>query len=253
MTAPAFAVNPYRFTNDPEAMRRFLEALGLVPRFASGIGYVMLEAGSGWVSVHPADLSATHAEHGETQLSLLALAGDGEDAAEALADLGLDAKLWEEQYGGQAGVVGPAGEGIWVDGKLKDTVGAGEPDPAITVVAVRYSADFAADRAFFATLGFAEMDGASEWWTSLTAPGGGTVGLHKPSDGADLTSRPSEHNPIGAIALASLGFATSHPLEELAARLTEAGYEASVVEDAAARKIHVVDPDGKTIEIHPAG
>lgn len=252
MTAPAFSVNPYRFTSDPEAMRRFLETLGLVPRFASGIGFVALESGSGWVGVHPDELSATHAEPGETQLALLALEGDGEDAAEAIIDLGLQARLWDEQFGRQAGVVGPEGEGIWVNDKLRDTVGAGDPDPGISVVAVRYSHDFDADREFFTRLGFVEQEGGNEWWTALTAPGGGTVGLHKPSRSEDLTSRPSEHNPIGAVALAGLGFATTQPLEDLEARLRDAGYEASIVEDDAARKVHVVDPDGKTIEIHSA-
>ena len=252
MTAPTFSVYPLRFTPDPGAWRPFLEALGLVPRFASGIGFMMFESGSGWVGIHPDELSATHAEPGETQLALLSLEGDGEDAAEAIKDLGLKAQLWDEEFGQQAGVIGPQGEGIWVNAKLKDTVGAGDADPGMAVVAVRYSADFEADRAFFAKLGFAEQEGGSEWWTALTAPGGGTVGLHKPSRDVDATARPSEHNPIGAVALASLGFATTHPLEEIVSRLTQAGYEATLLDDDAAHKVHVTDPDGQTIEIHGA-
>lgn len=245
----AFSVNPFRFTADPEAMRRFLETLGLVPRFASGIGYVLLEAGSGWVGVHPADLSATQADPGETQLALLSLEDDAEDAAEAMKDLGLKARLWDEEFGQQAGVIGPAGEGIWVNSKLKDTVGGGSPDAGITVTAVRYSSDFDSDREFFTKLGFVEEEGGSEWWVSLTAPGGGTVGLHKPSEG-DAVARPNEHNPIGAVALADLSFTTTHPLEDLLARLTEAGYEAKIDEGETLRAVHVVDPDGKTVQIH---
>lgn len=252
MTASTFSVYPFRFTPQPEAWRPFLETLGLAPRFASGIGFMMFEAGSGWVGIHPEELSATHAEPGETQLALLSLEGDGEDAAEAIKDLGLKAQLWDEEFGQQAGVIGPRGEGIWVNAKLKDTIGAGAPDPAVGVVAVRYSSDFAADTEFFSRLGFAAEDGGNEWWTALTAPGGGTVGLHKPSGDDDRTARPSDHNPIGAVALAGLGFTTTGSLEDLVARLNEAGYSAELPENTAGHSVHVTDPDGQVIEIHSA-
>ena len=47
-----------------------------------------------------------------------------------------------------------------------------------------------------------------------------------------------------------LGFETSQDLAELASRLRAAGHRAEVV-DGAVRSVHVTDPDGQHLEIHP--
>lgn len=52
------------------------------------------------------------------------------------------------------------------------------------------------------------------------------------------------------MALVRLGFETTEELGALAERLRGAGYEARVVENEV-RSVHVTDPDGMQLEIHP--
>lgn len=89
----------------------------------------------------------------------------------------------------------------------------------------------------------------TQWWQALSAPGAGTIGLHAPGGEDDRVSRPSG-TEFGDIALVRLGFETAEDLDALAARLRNAGHDARVVEDEV-RSVHVTDPDGKRLEIHP--
>lgn len=244
-------VNPYRFSADPIAMLTFLEALGLVPVVSSASGYTLLQAQSGYVAVHPPDDSPTGPIAGETHLVLLT--DDATAAADHLRAAGLPTTTWDESYGRHAGVVDPRGDGILINEEQSDLYGytghpAASPGP-VGVTAVRYSHDFAADLPFYAALGFQVATDGGEWWQGLRAgPESGVIGLHFTEDALPVSAGGSE---IGPNPLVNLGFETDEPLAALAARLTAAGHPAEVVTDAAATKVHVTDPDGCLIEIHP--
>lgn len=241
----SYSVNLYRFTDDPAAMVAFYEHLGLRTRVTSdGGGYALLEAAAGWVAVHPAATAAT-VEPGETQLVLLT--EDADAAATDLASRGLDARVWDESYGRQAAVRTPLGSDVWINEHQVDLYGYrahadGAPGP-IEVSAIWYSEDFDRDSAWLGALGFEQVGYADDWWRGLTN-GRGRVGLHGVDD--------QHPEPRGETLSVSVGFQTPEPLDALADRLRAAGYtDARIVTDAAATKVHVTDPDGREVEIHP--
>lgn len=252
MTTPTFAVNPYRFSADPAAMIAFLETLGLRKAVTSeGEWFGLLRAGAGWVAVHPVSSSQTSAGPGETQLVLLT--ERAADAAAALEARGVHATVWDESYGQHAGVIDPAGGGVWINEHQADLYGYvghdAAADPRLSVTMVRSSADRDADRAFFAGFGFESDPGANEWWEALRAsPTSGVIGLHAPMPGERASS--SAPSPFAErTSVARLGFETTEDLDELAARLTASGHHAAVVAGDA-RAVHVIDPDGCELEIH---
>lgn len=250
-----FVVNPYRCSASPGEMTRFLEVLGLRCRVSSGNGFALLEAGAGYVAVHPAASMSTGAQPGQTMLSLLA--DDAEDAASLLRQQGRDVVVWDESYGRHVGVVEPYGGGIWINEHQHDLYGYRDhgrqpADPRLTVTMVRPSDDFERDKGFFSAFGFVPDDHGNPWWQALRASSAsGVIGLHRP-ESAEPPVCEDPGNPVsGRTPLVGLGFETAEPLEELAARLTAAGYPASVVERETT-SVHVVDPDGCRIEIHPS-
>lgn len=247
-----FAVMPLRFSSEPSLMIRFLMDVGLAPsRTTVGDGFGELRAEAGWVMVRKAQSDATPGE------TLLCLKVDRADEVLTLAETaGLDAAVWDESYGRQAAVRGPHGERMWINEEQGDVYGYEEHslteiDTRLTVSAIRSSPDFEADRKFFAVFGFSPTPGGSEWWEALRGPGlAGLIGLHKPSEGSSV-AKLSEVDPLHRVPLVELGFQTSEPLDELRDRLLTAGYDARIVADPNATKVHVIDPDGAEIEIHP--
>lgn len=251
-----FTVYPLRFSKDAPTMIGFLRTLGMVPVVTTGTDSFaeLIAGGGGRVMVHTAEGSETGAPAGETQLCLSVAGTD--DAAASLRERGHAVRVWDETYGRQGAVRGPRGEDIALNEHQQDLYGyvgheGAGADDRLSVTAVRVSAagpDRERDIAFFADLGFAPVGEASTWWQALTAPGAGTIGLHAPG-GGDAFSRPSG-TEFGDVALVRLGFETTEDLEALATRLTEAGYGARVV-DEDVRAVHVTDPDGQHLEIHP--
>ena len=68
---------------------------------------------------------------------------------------------------------------------------------------------------------------------------------------ADLPRTRPTSSEYGEALQVRLGFSTTEDLTALADRLTAAGYEARVVEGEGIRAVHVIDPDGVELEIHP--
>lgn len=240
------SVQAYRFSSDPAAMIAFLEALGMTRSVSrEGDRYAVLRAAGGSVGVHAASGSSTGATHGQTQLCLEVGSVDEVDGMDGIV-------VWDESYGRQAGITDPFGGGIWIDEHQRDLYGyqghEGEPAAGLYVTAVRYSPDVEADKAFFARFGF-EATGGDEWWTPLRAADGSVIGLHKPQ-GEPITA-PAADNPVGDNSLCDLGFETTEPLEQVRDRLVAAGYDARVHEDEFLRAVHVVDPDGREVQVHP--
>lgn len=253
-TTPRFTVLPMRFSADPATMIRFLEVLGAARVVdTAGEQFGTLRAATGLVAVHAAAGSDTGAQPGETQLCFMT---ETADAVGAYAEsAGLQARVWDESYGRQAALTGPLGEAIWVNEEQRDLYGyrghEGEPDGHLHVTAVRYSADFAADRAFFGALGFVPLNDGDDWWQALRGPGDtGTIGLHRPAPDQEL-ARLDAIEPLHRVPLIGLGFETTEPLEALRDRLTAGGYPAQIVSDEAATRVHLTDPDGCSLEIHP--
>ncbi len=254
---PRFDVMPLRFSSDPPGMIQFLRTLGLEPsRTTVGLGFGELRAGAGRVMVHRAEGSDTRAQPGETQLCLMTDSAD--DVLELAGAAGFDVTVWDESYGRQAAVAGPYGEWMWINEEQTDLYGyqgydATGFDDRLVVSAIRQSPDFDADRAFFSIFGLSPLPGGNKEWEALRGTDtAGIIGLHHPA--ADSTvARLSDSEPLHRVPLVGLGFQTGEPLDPLCDRLVASGYDARVVVDRAATKVHVVDPDGLEIEIHPLG
>lgn len=235
-TSTNFRVNPYRFSADPTAMVDFLEALGMERVEAvAGNHFVLLAAGAGYVAVHDAAESETQAEPGETQFAFLA------------ADV--------DESGYQEGVAAPRGGGIWITESSPEITGWKAANTAgfaeLVVTPVWYTNDMAEDAAFFSRFGFAAQPGGSEWWTALNAgTSSGVIGLHKQGD--EIVTRDTPGSPLEAVSLISLGFETSEDLGTMVDRLKAAGYDAEVVTtEGLGDAVHVTDPDGQKLQIHP--
>lgn len=108
----------------------------------------------------------------------------------------------------------------------------------LTVLPIRYVADVAASRRFYAGLGLGvRQEPGGAVWVRLTATAG-AVGLH---DAAVSKGRPP--------GTTELGFATEESLEEIALRLERDGYPYEVHEEDFGRSIRVTDPDGVVVQI----
>lgn len=253
---PAVTVYPLRFTADAPAMIAFLRTLGMAPAVTSGAeAFGDLVAGAGRVMVHAAHGAHTGAQVGATDLCLAV--ADADRSAAALREAGFEVDVWDESYGRQGVVAGPAGEGVALNEEQADLYGYRDHDPSsadprLSVTAVLASEDFDRDAAWAARLGFvAEVEGDQddEWFRGLRGPGAaGVLGLHRPvAQGRRTRFTGTE---FGDALQVRLGFETTEDLEELSLRLTGAGYPARMVEEGGVRSVHATDPDGEPLEIH---
>lgn len=258
-THDGFAVFPLRFTARPREMIDFLRVLGMSPLITTEDGAFadLLAGGGGRVMIHSAQGSATGAPAGETQLSTAVRSADA--AAEQLREAGLEVIVWDESYGRQGNITGPHGEAIGLNEDQSDPYGylahdGASADPRLTVVAVRASAAGAErekDIELFSALGFRPDGHGDKSWTRLTSAGGGTIGLHQPEEGW-RAARPGDVGGADLlVSLVRLGFETTEDLSALAERLREAGHPAEIVDAGGLRAVHVIDPDGQHLEIHP--
>ena len=108
------------------------------------------------------------------------------------------------------------------------------------VMPIRYVADVAAAARFYTALGLIPGDGSrSGNWAELNGSGG-LLALH--------TARMAEQDRPGRV---ELSFETAEPLEDLAARLTAAGFEPqAIVDENFGRSLRVVDPDGVLVQVN---
>lgn len=251
---PGFTVFPLRFTRDPQALIAFLRTLGMAPAITAGDdGFGDLVAGAGRVMVHSVRGAESGAAHGDTDLCLAV--PDAEQAARDLAEAEIGGTVWDESYGKQGRIDGPAGEGVSLNEHQSDLYGyqGHDPsgaDPRLSVTAVVMSDDFDRDAAWFARLGFtAEGTDGAEWRELRGRGRTGTVGLHRPVPDSRRTRPTGEE--FGDCLQVRIGFSTTEPLEELARRLEEAGHPARLARQDGVRSVHVTDPDGLPMEIHP--
>lgn len=253
-TAAQFAIMPLRFSDQPAQMIAFLRTLGLADVVTTqGDNFAELVAGGGGrVLVHAAAGSETRAHSGTTDLCLMVDSAD--EAARVLVERGLDAEVWDESYGRQGALRLPGGEVVALNEKQQDLYGyQGHPgtgaDERLRVVGVLDSPDMDADQAWAQQIGLRAEGEGDEWYRSLGAPGAGALGLHGP--GAEVERTRDVGSELGPSLLVRLGLETSEDLASLAERLTAAGYPARVVDEHGLRAVHLTDPDGEHLEIHP--
>ncbi|MEU8226783.1 VOC family protein [Kribbella sp. NPDC048915] len=116
-------IRPLRFTAGVEAMRAFLETLGLRSRIESERGgWVDMVTGNGMVALHDAASSSTGGQPGQTTLSFEADSID--ELREPLEQAGFaDVTVFDEAYGRVLSVTGPDGVVIWIDERSEDLYG----------------------------------------------------------------------------------------------------------------------------------
>ncbi|MCW1806199.1 hypothetical protein [Brachybacterium squillarum] len=173
---PMFTVFPLRFTDDVPTMIAFLRTLGL-ERFvtAGDDAFGDLAAGAGRVMVHSVAGAVSGARPGDTDLCLAV--PDADAAAAHLEEAGVEVSVWDESFGRQGRIDGPAGEGISLNEDQQDLYGyqghdASGADARLAVVAVLASEDPERDAAHLGHLGLAPVGPAAPGWQELRGPAG---------------------------------------------------------------------------------
>jgi hypothetical protein len=208
-------IRPLRFTADVDAMRAFLEALGLRSRIESERGgWVDMLTGRGMVALHDAAGSAMGGRPGQTSLTFEAdeideLKNRTEEAGFA------DATIWDEAYGRVLSITGPGGVELWIDERSKDLYGyklhESRPDDRWSVTPYLTGVDPAA------------------WLQVLELLG------------ADATLR---FGPADAEYAVRLDLSTTEDLDDVRRRLS--GHQVTQT----VKGLEIVDPDGQLVVVH---
>lgn len=242
---PEFTVAAIRFTDDVDAMRGFLEQLGLATTISSP-GWADLRAGRGAVWLHSRGTVAAAQPNGATHLT--GMVPDVDDLAERLTKAGLSPVVVDEAFGRSLTVIDPLGAEVLVQEEQDDTYGYdvhdAKPDERLTVAAVRFTDPQGTYGPFLERLGLTPEGHADEHYTAYSDDG--QVGLHK-EEGADGYTTPTDGADV------HLGFTTTEDLDALADRLKAAGHDARITRDEFVSFVEVRDPDGHPIQIHAAG
>ncbi|MGF6824524.1 hypothetical protein M2317_003453 [Microbacterium sp. ZKA21] len=201
------------YTEQPERWWALAEALGFSAPFVPTPEWGEFHA-DGVLGVHRAT-----GEHRPGRVDIHLLVKDLDAAASAVSAFDVSRSTMEG-VGEMLTVRAASGFAVTV------SVGAGGVSGNIAVQPIRFQDDLTEPRAILEALGLrAEIVADRGGWAELRADGG-SVGLHTGS--ADI----------------GLSFEVRGDLDALAARLREAGFEASVVDEAFARTIRIPDPDG---------
>lgn len=250
-------VRPVRFTDNLDAMRAFLETLGLKRRVESQSGgWVDMVAGGepaalgGMVALHSASEAARPASSGFTSLSFEA--DDIAVLASRLEAAGVpDVTVYDEAYGRVLTCRDPLGDEITVDERSTDLYGyrlnaADGAAPGWQVMAIRFTDPTGDYGTFLRALGMEPRGDASEHFAAYVFPDDrcGAVGLHPPTDDAGAWT----HEP----GVARLSFETIEPLGDVAVRLSAQGFAPEQRDEAFGPVLAVVDSDGISVEVFRA-
>jgi hypothetical protein len=209
-------IRPLRFSADVDAMRAFLETLGLQARIESERGgWAVLLAGRGAVSLHDAATSDNGLPPGHTSLTFEAK--DIDELKVTLENAGYDdATIWDEAFGRVLSAAAPDGTKLWIDERSKDLYGykvhETRPDERWSVTPRLLGADQAA------------------WERLLTVLG---------------TDQRVYFGP-GVEHAVRLELTTTEDLDAVQRRLAAAGYESTRTDDG----LEIVDPDGQIVLVH---
>lgn len=242
-------VRPVRFTDRVEEMASFLELIGLVRRVESTRGgWVELVGRAGMVALHDADSALFEHPVGQTYLAFEA--DDVEPLATSLRSAGFtDAAVHDEDYGRVLTVTDPLGQLLNVDEHSDDRYGyrvveGGAPRGELRVVPVRFTDGYDEYAAFLRALGLTGETDPS--FALFEAAGGehGAVGVHHLA--GDL---PFQDGPGARV---HLTFATREDLDDLAARLSGAGFASTRTDEDFGSFLDLTDPDGASVQVHGA-
>lgn len=217
---------PVHFTSRPDEWDRLLTALGMV-KTADGMERREYDAGAGRLVLRPA--APGSGEDGTTAFGVEV--GDLEEFARRTNLAGAEtgstpAELLETDQGPSCRITG--GDGFSFLAEKATGPGSAGADPALAVVEVWFTEDTAAAAGTLRSIG-ARLRPApdNDETADFTAKNGGV-----------LMVRPG----LGP-ARAGLGFEYGGDLDSLLARLTAAGYQATLAEEAFGRSLHLPNPD----------
>lgn len=220
-------VRPIHFTSRPEQWERLLTDLGMIRTVDDG-SWKEFDAGSGRLALHAA--AAGSPEDGTTAFGVEVgdLAEFARRTNEAGADSGASpAELTQADHGDACRITGADGFSFLAD-KAVHGARCADADPALAVVGVWFTPDTAAATETLRTIGARPrpVPDADET-ADFTAKNGGV-----------LLVRPASGEPRSG-----LGFEYDGDLGALQDRLTGAGHEVSMTEEAFGRTLHLANPD----------
>lgn len=206
-------------------------ALGLTAPFPPEPGWAEFDGG-GVLAVHGA-----LPEHPDGTCDLHLLVADLDAAEQALAGRDVE-RAPMPGVGDMLTVRAASGITLSVSAGARHTAGAVSMQP------IWFQDDVDEAREILEALGLrADIVADRGGWVELLAPGGGTVGVHSASGRSEGTGAGIE-----------MSLRAEGDLDALAARLTDAGFAASVVDEAYARTVRISDPDvcinGRQDDLH---
>ena len=213
------------YTSHTRQWRALARALGLNPPFTPGEDWAEFEGG-GILAIHYADGGRV----GTADLHFLV---DDLDATEArLRDAGLTVEsTMLNDVGPLLTITAASGATI------SASAGARVANPGtLAVQPIWFQADLDEPRRILETLGLrARLASDSGGWIEFEADGGGSAALH-----------------AGDAPTIGLSLECTGDLDDLARRLTDSGFAATVVDEAYNRTLRVVTPDGDELWINGA-
>ena len=235
----SITVQAIRFTDDVPAMRVLLEQLGLVA-VVSTPQWAVMRSGSGDVLLHAAANAANGAPAGSTELTFET---DELDAIAArFGVLPID-----EAWGRSIEIRDPLGDRVTVNAQQEDFYGyevsAALPDPSISVCPVRFTDPCGGYGGFLTELGLHQSSPDDDSFVAYGADHG-SVGVH--------VARPEETMRLLADAPGAqvhLTLSTAGDPETLAAALRAAGHDVRV-DTSFGTMLELIDPDGRSLQIH---
>lgn len=232
-----FTVCLYRGTNDMDSMVDFLQTVGLGPVLfnESDADLTYVSAKGGVIALYE---NPDRGRPGRAELSFCT--NDYAAAAELFESYDLNHVVSESGAPGVT-VTDTNGQTIWVGQTALDRVETEQVTSLVEVMALRHSLSIAGDSEFFEVLGFdRQRDGEVDWRVLRSGAPAGLIGLAP----GQLSTCPDGH------ATAQIGFVTTEPLDQVAARLQVAGYHTGdIVEAEESPFFTVTDPDGVTAAV----
>lgn len=218
-------VQPIRYTRHPVQWHRLAQALGFAPAFPPEQMWSEFDAG-GILAIHamtPGDDAEAH-----DGFHLLADDLDGVEASITTAGFDVQRTLLDD-IGPMLTVTATSGAQITISGGGRPT-----RSEALEVLPIWYQSDLAEPQRILEAIGLRPRIAAdSGSWVDFTADQGGLAALHR-----------AEHVRF------ELGLSFSGDLDALAERLTQAGFVASVVDEAYNRTLLVKTPDGDQLWVN---
>jgi hypothetical protein len=220
-------VRPIHFTSRVDPWERLLTDLGMIKTTDEG-SWREYDAGAGRLALHQAEPGA--AEDGVTHFGVEV--GDLEEFARRTNQSGAEsdsssAELVRADHGDSCRITGADGFSFFAD-KAAHGAGCADADRALAVVEVWFSEDVTAAAQALRDIGarFRPVPDDDET-ADFTAKNGGVL-MARPGTGA---------------AHAGLGFEYAGDLDALRDRLTAAGHDVTLTEEAFGRTLHVPHPD----------